>query len=154
MRGRPAKPTSLKLIDGNPGKRAINGQEPDPEYLNDLSPPEFLTDDAKAVWKELAQNLRNARVLTKLDVPMLQMVCESIATYRNAVKKCEQRHAKGDISESSSIGYWEMIKSMSFKQAMAAMQQFGMSPAARTRIAIQPQGDLFSDQKGGQNYFT
>lgn len=149
MAGRNPKPTALKLISGNPGKRAINGQEPDPEYLNDLTPPEFLSEQAKIVWNEIAQNLRNARVLTKIDVPMLQMVCEAIATYRKAVKKCEHL---GELGNSGSLSQWEIVKSMAFKQAMAAMQQFGMSPAARTRIAIQPQGDLFSDQ--GQNYFT
>lgn len=152
MAGRNPKPTSLKVIEGNRGKRALNNQEPDPEYLNDLTPPDYLTESAKVVWNQIAQDLRNARILTKVDVPMLHMVCEAIATYRKAAAKCEQREKNGDIGESSAIGYWEMVKSMSFKQAMAALQQFGMSPAARTRIAIQPQGDLFSDQ--GKNYFT
>lgn len=150
MAGRNPKPTALKLVNGNPGKRAINGQEPDPEYLNDLTPPDYLSAAAKVVWNEIAPNLRNARVLTKMDVPMLHTVCESIATYRKAVLKCQQL---GEIGGSGSISQWEIVKSMSFKQAMAAMQQFGMSPAARTRIAIQPQGDLFSDQ-GSQTYFT
>lgn len=149
MAGRNPKPTALKLVNGNPGKRAINGQEPDPEYLNDLTPPDYLSDAAKVVWNEIAPNLRTARVLTKMDVPMLHKVCESIATYRRAVIKCQEL---GEIGENGSISQWEIVKSMAFKQAMAAMQQFGMSPAARTRIAIQPQGDLFSDQ--GQNYFT
>ena len=152
MAGRNPKPTSLKVIEGNRGKRALNNQEPDPEYLNDLTPPDYLTESAKVVRNQIAQDLRNARVLTKVDVPMLHMACEAIATYRKAVAKCDQREKNGDIGESSSIGYWEMVKSMSFKQAMAALQQFGMSPAARTRIAIQPQGDLFSDQ--GKGYLT
>ncbi len=30
MRGRKPKPTRLKLIEGNPGRRPINGQEPKP----------------------------------------------------------------------------------------------------------------------------
>lgn len=152
MAGRPKIPTQLKIVNGNPGKRAINGQEPDPEYLNDLTPPDYLSVGAKAVWDEIAQKLRTARVLTEVDVPMLHMACESIASYRRAVRKCEERYTNGGIGEKDSIGYWEMIKSMSFKQAMTALQQFGMSPAARTRIAIQPQGDLFSDQS--KNYFT
>lgn len=149
---RPRKPTHLKIIQGNPGKRGLNKQEPDPEYLNDLTPPDFLTDAARIVWNEITPDLRAARLLTKVDVPMLHMACESIATYRKAVKKCAEREACGEIANNQSIGYWEMIKSMSFKQAMGALQQFGMSPAARTRIAIQPQGDLFGDPAG--EYFT
>ena len=30
MRGRKPKPTALKLIAGNPGKRALNAHEPQP----------------------------------------------------------------------------------------------------------------------------
>ncbi len=30
MRGRKPKPTRLKIIDGNPGKRPIRGDEPQP----------------------------------------------------------------------------------------------------------------------------
>ena len=30
MRGRKPKPTALKLLEGNPGKRRINGTEPKP----------------------------------------------------------------------------------------------------------------------------
>lgn len=44
---------------------------------------------------------------------------------------------------------------MAFKQAMAVFQQFGMSPAARTRIAVNPQGDLFNENgKKGTDYFS
>ena len=54
---------------------------------------------------------------------------------------------------------WAMVQSMTFKQAMAVLERFGMTPAARTRIAIQPQGDLFDDQpgqkaKGATGYLT
>jgi P27 family predicted phage terminase small subunit len=117
-----------------------------------MIPPDFLTDAAKIVWNEIAPDLRAARLLTKVDAPMLHMACEAIATYRKAVKKCAEREVLDEIGNNQSIGYWEMIKSMSFKQAMGALQQFGMSPAARTRIAIQPQGDLFDSAAG--EYFT
>ena len=37
--GRKPKPTRLKLIDGNPGKRAINKNEPAPKTAARLSVP-------------------------------------------------------------------------------------------------------------------
>ena len=136
------KPTNLKIIEGNRGKRALNNQEPDPAYLNDLTPPDYLTPDAVVVWKDIAPKLRNARLLCETDIPALHMACEAIATYRKAVKKCAERYESETVGDGSSIGYWEMIKSMSFKQAMTTLQQFGMSPAARTKIAINPQTEL------------
>lgn len=147
------KPTGLKLVEGNRGKRAISKQEPDPEYLNDLAAPSFLSAGAADVWNEIAQNLRNARLLTKLDVPMLAMGCEALARYRRLTSESNLT-SQNVGSEDSEKDAWMLttIQSMSFKQAMTVLQQFGMSPAARTKIAIQPQGDLFGEE--GSSYFT
>ena len=147
------KPTRLKIVEGNPGKRAINKQEPDPEYLNDLTPPSFLSPAAAEVWVEIAQDLRNARLLTKLDVPMLAMGCEALARYRKLNKDCvNEPSSVGSEEEKKDVWMATTIQSMSFKQAMTVFQQFGMSPAARTKIAIQPQGDLFGET--GSGYLT
>lgn len=153
---RPTKPTALKLIEGNKGKRALSKNEPDPEYLNNLSAPEFLSADAAAVWDEIVPNLRQARMLTKVDVPMLAMGCNAIAQYRAAAKQVGADLVKakmvapleGDgpaVPTGEHVNPWLIVQSMSFKQAMAVFVQFGMSPAARTRVAVNPQGDLFGN---------
>jgi len=152
MAGRPPKPTNLKVITGNPGKRASNKQEPDPSYLVDLTPPAWLTGPAKAVWAEVAPQLRAAKLLTDVDVQMLAMGCISIAQYRQAVQRAGENLVKSKIVQDDDgkpievgehINPWAFVQSMSFKQAMAVFQQFGMSPAARTRIPIQPETGLF-----------
>ncbi|MBY0499307.1 MAG: phage terminase small subunit P27 family [Nitrosomonas sp.] len=147
------KPTSLKIVEGNRGKRSTNKQEPDPEYLNDLAAPSFLTKEAAQVWDEIVPDLRKAKLLTKIDIPMLSLGCEALARYRKLTAEIDV-DCKSIGSEEEKKDKWmaTTIQSMSFKQAMAVMQQFGMSPAARTRIAIQPQGDLFGET--GSNYFT
>ena len=66
MRGRKPKPTALKLIEGNPGKRAINGQEPmPPASLPDC--PQHLTTEARAEWQRLAEILNGIGLLTQVD---------------------------------------------------------------------------------------
>lgn len=158
MRGRPSKPTSLKLVEGNRGKRAMNKQEPDPDYLANLTAPTWLPGPAKKVWDEVAPHLRSAKLLTNVDVDMLAMGCVAIAQYRNAAtqvanapivkaKKSKDANGKMVTTGSDYVSPWVMLQSMSFKQAMTVFQQFGMSPAARTRIAVNPQGELFDDQK-------
>lgn len=165
MAGRPPKPAALKLVSGNPGKRAINKQEPDPDYLNDLMAPDWLPTSAKLVWDEVAPKLRRAMLLTEVDVQMLAMGCVSIAHYRKAVAKAGDALVKCKVVEDDEgrpvetgehVNPWLIVQSMSFKQASAIFQQFGMSPAARTRIAVQPQGDLFGNQgkKASGGYFT
>src|SRR5688572_21911457 len=51
MRGRKPKPTWLKIMTGNPGKRPLNDAEPQPEGLLG-EPPEWLTDAQKAAWRD------------------------------------------------------------------------------------------------------
>ena len=147
------KPSALKLIEGNKGKRALNKQEPDPEYLSDLTAPAWLSPAAVTVWDEVAPHLRTARLLTKIDADALAMGCNAIAQYRMASKECEEGMVlAGENGKYTSP--WMIIQSMSFKQAMTIFQQFGMSPAARTRIAVNPQGDLFGSDKTGGDYFS
>lgn len=162
MAGRPPKPAALKLVAGNPGKRALNKQEPDPEYLADLTPPDWLDDRAKAVWNELAPALKRAKLLTEVDVQALAMGCVSIAQYRFAVSRTGDQLVKSKtvvddegkaVEAGEHINPWAFIQSMAFKQADKLFQQFGMTPAARTRIAVQPQGDLFGGKDQAAGYF-
>lgn len=153
---RPPKPTNLKLITGNPGKRALNKSEPDPQYLDDLTAPAWLPEMARVVWDEIVPALRRAYLVTEVDVPMLAKGCVAIAQYRLAASKIgnslviegeEVEDADGVvIKKAAQLNQWMVAQSMAFKQAMAVFQQFGMSPAARTRIAVNPQGDLFGNE--------
>lgn len=162
MAGRPPKPTALKLVQGNPGKRAISKAEPDPEYLNDLTAPAWLPESAADVWNEVVPHLRKANLLTHLDVPMLEQGCVAIAQFRKAALTAESELVKSKQVETEGGGVatvgehinpWLIVQSMSFKQAMAVFQQFGMSPAARTRVAVNPQGDLFGQGDKAASYF-
>lgn len=161
MAGRP-KPTALKLVQGNPGKRALNQHEPDPEYLDDLTAPAHLSTAAAKVWDEMAPSLRKARLLTQVDVFALECMCNSLAQYRVAVANLgddlvKSKHAEDEEGNAVQVGEhvnpWLIVQSMSFKQAMAMFQQFGMSPAARTRVAVNPQGDLFGNGDKAASYF-
>lgn len=159
MAGRPPKPTALKVVAGNPGKRSINKQEPDPTYLQDLTAPAWLArvPGAVEVWDELAPSLRDAKLLTEVDVQALSQLAVSIAHYRLAATRTGESLVKHKLVEDAEgntveagehINPWMLVQSMSFKQANALMQQFGMTPAARTRVAINPQGELFGNGSG------
>lgn len=175
MAGRPPKPTALKLVQGNPGKRAVSKQEPDPDYVQDLTPPAWLPPAAAQVWTEVAPNLSRAKLLTHVDIDTLAMGCVALAQYRLAVVQAGGNLIRGKVVVDKETGEpvmgddgrplvageyinpWTMVQSMSFKQAMAVLERFGMNPAARTRIAVQPQGDLFDGKAkaaSAGDYFT
>ena len=66
-RGRKPKPTALKLLEGNPGKRPLNGREPVPPRAA-LKCPAWLLPEAKKEWKRLAPALEAMGVLTMADL--------------------------------------------------------------------------------------
>ena len=51
-RGRPPKPTALKLLHGNPGKRPISDREPKPPK-GETTCPKHLDATAKTEWKRI-----------------------------------------------------------------------------------------------------
>ena len=119
---RPAKPTALKLIEGNRGKRAIKAKEPESILLNDLEPPAHLSAATAEIWRELAPKLRRAMVLTEMDTALLELTCNAIATHRLAVSKSADGKVmqRNEETGSVSLSPWVMLQSMSFKQALAA----------------------------------
>jgi P27 family predicted phage terminase small subunit len=153
MAGRPQKPSHLKLVEGNRGKRAMNSHEPDPDYLNDLTPPEHLPVWAHSIWVDLAPKLRAAKVLTVLDTEVLAQLCISIAQYREATYRLNLDFISFG-QKGQSLNQLMVAQSMAFKQSNAIMQQFGMTPAARTRVVVNSQGDLFGNEKTGTDYLT
>lgn len=187
--GRPNLPTAEKIARGNPGKRALNSQEPDPEYLDDVTPPAWLPEPAKTVWREFAQKMRDAKVLTVIDVPAFEKWCVAHARWRTAVldlarvgvmvervgrdgervltktkKETAAKKGASTVAAPSHLVVNQLVfaESMFFKQAVTLEREFGMTPAARTRVRIDPQLTLFPDagteqrkpEDKGSPYFT
>ena len=61
MAGRKPKPTALKKLEGNPGKRKLNTKEPVPDKgMPDC--PKWLLPETKEEWKRLCQKLSEMRL--------------------------------------------------------------------------------------------
>jgi hypothetical protein len=55
-RGRKPKPTAVKELAGNPGKRALNKHEPEPT-AGDLLCPEGVEGEARREWYRVVDEL-------------------------------------------------------------------------------------------------
>ena len=75
MRGRKPKPTALKIAQGNPGKRAINGAEPKPPTSLPDCPP-HLSPEAQAEWHRIAESLNKIGLLTQIDRTTMAAYCQ------------------------------------------------------------------------------
>lgn len=148
---RPTKPTALKVIEGNRGKRALSNKEPEPDLLNDLTPPEWLSGPARTIWDREAPEQRKNRLLTVLDVAAFGRWCEDQAGYEGtnaALVGMREQHDQETDPELKGKLLARMVNlqnwlSMYCKRLSAADREFGRTPAARTRVHVEPQGDLF-----------
>ena len=82
-RGRKPKPTALKLLEGNPGKRPLNDREPVPPKAT-LKCPAWLLPEAKKEWKRLAPALEAMGVLTMADLTKFEGYCQAYARWKEA----------------------------------------------------------------------
>jgi P27 family predicted phage terminase small subunit len=136
MAGRRPKPTHLKLLQGNPGKRRINANEPKPP-VEILPAPDHLSDSAKAEWERMAKVLAQLGLLTSIDGVAFEAYCTLVARWREAEEALKKT---GPVVKSPS-GYpilspYYTVANQSLNQMRAFLVEFGMTPSARSRISL------------------
>lgn len=75
MRGRKPKPTNLKLLHGNPGKRQPNPNEPKPTQEVPRC-PSVLDPIARKEWRRFAKVLDRLGLLTEVDGSAFAAYCD------------------------------------------------------------------------------
>lgn len=138
-RGPAPKPVALKVLEGNPGKRAINHDEPKP---TPIAPPcpSWLMDEAKAEWDRVAPELERLGLLTRVDGAALAAYCQAYARWVEAEKDISL-HGTTSVSlhgmEVARPAVAMAQKSAQMVKAFAA--EFGLTPSSRGRMALPPQ---------------
>ncbi len=137
MRGRKPKPTALRKLEGNPGKRAINAREPQPPK-GVPECPEFLDDEARAEWFRVAHVLAEMRLLTPVDRSALAAYCTAYSRWVSAEKQVKKY---GTVVKALSSGLPMKSPYLTVAdQAMEAMRklmvEFGLTPSSRSRIRL------------------
>ena len=143
-RGRKPTPTHLKLVRGNPGKRALpkKGEEL-PVVIEEVSPPPFLSDDAKVEWGRMMQALVALKLVSSLDRSAFAAYCQAYGRWAQAERALaamreRDPHSAGllikttgdNIVQNPLVGIAN--KAMSDMVRYAA--EFGMTPSARVRL--------------------
>lgn len=136
MRGRPRKPTHLKVLQGTyrPDRAPKNELQPDPVMP---SCPRWLHPEAKREWRRIAKEYEKLGILTRLDRAALMGYCIAYGTVWEA-ERAIQEHGMVQYTET---GYATQrpevgIRNTALKEMRAFANELGMSPAARTRIDV------------------
>lgn len=148
--GRPPKPTHLKLLEGNPGKRPINKNEPKPLPISPASPA-WMRSSAKTMWKTLAPQLEKLGLLTSIDGAALSAACEAYATWAYCEKKLIKNGLTIELSRIDENGksYVYCVQSRPEvsigNKALVAFKsfctEFGLTPSSRSGINIKQADD-------------
>jgi P27 family predicted phage terminase small subunit len=136
MRGRRPKPTWLKIVAGNPGKRPLNDDEPQP--IGDLlDPPEWFSDSQKEGWRYAIASAPPG-LLKRLDRSVLTVWVGAEALHREASIKVTQF---GSVIKAPVTGTPMQSPYMAImnKQAMIMLKssaELGFSPSSRSRVKV------------------
>lgn len=135
-RGRKAKPTAQKKLEGNPGKRKLNTDEPKLQPALP-EPPPTLAGDALDEWNRVAPELFEALILTNADRAALAAYCQSWGDWLKAIG---QLALDGMVLETDK-GYhyqspWVGIANKAMANFVKIASEFGLTPSARSRLAV------------------
>jgi len=135
MAGRRPKPTAAKIAAGNPGKRPLPKDEPQPERAGAPTPPSWLGQHGKRKWKELVPKLARLGLLTELDLGAFEALCSAYDRWRQAetsVKRDGMTYKKGGIMRKNPA---ISIAAEARKEYRQLAGEFGLTPASRGRAA-------------------
>jgi P27 family predicted phage terminase small subunit len=151
--GRRAKPTALKILQGNPGRRELNKNEPKPSGIPTC--PRHLNKIARTEWRRISKELLACGLLTSVDRAAL--ACYAVAWSRWV--EAEGKVATTGLVVQSPTGYPIVNPFVGIaNRAMDLMHkfstEFGLTPSSRSRLSVNPDAkksdwdDIFSDEVG------
>lgn len=131
--GRPPKPTVLKEVTGNPGRRPLPKGEPKPDATMP-SCPTWLGREGKAEWRRLAGELHRIGLLTRVDRAALAAYCQAWDDFYHSTKDIAARGLVVDTGRGHVRNPSTLVKANAVQQLLAGASQFGLTPVARARM--------------------
>lgn len=135
MRGRKPKPSHLKLVTGNPGRRPMNNEPVIPPALPDA--PGWITGTALDEWNRIAPLLAAVGLLTHLDRTAIGCYCLHVGHLLSA----QEMLARDGMTVTSPTGierpspHW-YIAAKATAMVLQWGSEFGLSPSSRGRLNV------------------
>lgn len=142
-KGRKPKPTKLKVVQGNPGRRPLNKKEADVKS-DTLKCPSWIKGEGRLEWKRMTEELAELGLLGSIDHAHLEMYCSS---YGRMVEIEKKLSSLGDVTQKvlqktinnnviMNVLYCSLNKEKLLIHKLAT--EFGMTPSSRSRIPVEP----------------
>jgi P27 family predicted phage terminase small subunit len=153
--GRKPKPTALKAIQGNAGKRAKPKNEPTPEALTETpEPPEWMGDIAAGIWRRAAPWLAANKIMAATDLHNLEAFCMAYQRWREAQDHIDDHGlvvtgAQGGPMKNPAC----TVANESLRQVATFGALLGLDPSSRARLKPGGQAEkanVFELLRGGK----
>lgn len=149
MRGRKPKPTKLKQLAGNPGKRPLNEHEP-ATIPGRPEPPSHLLGEARDEWYRMVERLERMGILSQTDVPSLVAYCEAWANYVEVKTQLKQvgrliKTPNGHVQSNPLVSQFNQLDNALRRWLV----EFGLTPSSRSRIHVENK----SEENSGKSRF-
>jgi P27 family predicted phage terminase small subunit len=152
MPGPLPKPAALKLLEGNPGKRALDLSAGVNPQVQIPSAPKHLGAEARKEWKRITPLLEDLGLISGLDRAALALYCQAVgrlSELETAFNGMVARHVAGGMDYADAVyqasysvtpsGYAQQSVIVQLlgkhrEQVNRYLMHFGLSPAARGRV--------------------
>jgi P27 family predicted phage terminase small subunit len=133
------KPTAIRRLEGNPGKRALPTNEV--PNIGKPEPPAHLTPDQLARWQDIVGSLP-VELLSRADVQVLERMAVAWATFRQTCTLINQaglltRGQRGEPVYNPLL----RVRTAATEEMQACGLLLGLSPLARSRLTAPDQED-------------
>ena len=135
MRGRRPKPAKQKALAGNPGRRQLPTNEPEPA-VGEPPRPAWMKGEAAKEWDRVTAILRAEKRLTLSDAPALEKLCAVHARWMRLRAKAD--HPRTPLTVPTAEGGEKPHPVFNMERAAADQcrhfyAEFGLTPSARPR---------------------
>jgi len=154
------KPTSLRQLQGNPGKRPFNSLEPELE-TGAPTMPKWLKGAARKEWRSIVDELTRTGVLARAEHATLAGYCLAWDQVQQAQKEVERTGLTILIEARDKDGVFHTVSikknpalivlDAALKQLRAFSSELGLSPASRSKVAALPKQ---SEMTRADSYFV
>lgn len=142
--GRPPKPTAMKLLTGNPGRRPIAKGEVQPS-ADAPTCPEWLGEVGRAYWDDVMASMP-AGFITRVDGQILSLYCHAWEVFHEARAVVKEEGATCQSEKGGAYQHPEVGRmNKAFEQACKLAAKYGFTPSDRVGLLFGDKGDEEDD---------
>ena len=137
-RGPAREPDAVKLARGETRPSRLNGLEPLPRAGRMPTMPPGMDPAARAAWRLVVREMRDAGVITGADAHLVRIYCEAVARYLEAARLYATAspliNDRGHLAKNP---LHQVVRDDADQVRMLA-RELGLSPAARAGLRVMP----------------